>query len=55
VVINGNKGPDGSFSFSPGDKIAQMVFLPVPDVEISLTEALNGSARGQGGFGSTGA
>lgn len=55
VVINGNKGPDGSFSFQPGDKIAQMVFLPVPDVEINLTEALNGSIRGQGGFGSTGA
>jgi len=55
VVVNGNKGPEGSFSFSPGDKIAQMVFLPVPDVEINLTESLNGSARGQGGFGSTGA
>lgn len=55
VVVNGNRGPDGSFSFRPGDKIAQMVFLPVPDVEINLTEALNGSARGHGGFGSTGA
>lgn len=55
VVVNGNRGPDGSFSFKPGDKIAQMVFLPVPAVEISLTESLNGSARGQGGFGSTGA
>jgi dUTP pyrophosphatase len=55
VVVNGNRGPEGSFSFRPGDKIAQMVFLPVPDVEINLTEALNGSARGHGGFGSTGA
>lgn len=55
VVVNGNKGPEGSFSFKPGDKIAQMVFLPVPDVEITMTEALNGSVRGQGGFGSTGA
>ena len=54
VVVNGNRGPDGSFSFMPGDKIAQMVFLPLPDVEINLTEALNGSARGHGGFGSTG-
>lgn len=55
VVVNGNKGPGGSFSFKPGDKIAQMVFLPVPDVEITMTGELNGSARGQGGFGSTGA
>jgi len=55
VVVNGNKGPEGSLLPCPGDKIAQMVFLPVPDVEINLTESLNGSARGQGGFGSTGA
>lgn len=54
VVVNGNKGPEGSFSFRAGDKIAQMVFLPVPEVEINLTEALAGSARGHGGFGSTG-
>lgn len=55
VVVNGNKGPAGSFSFKPGDKIAQMIFLPVPHVEINITEELGGSVRGQGGFGSTGA
>lgn len=55
VVVNGNKGPAGSFSFKPGDKIAQMVFLPVPHVEINITGELGSSARGQGGFGSTGA
>ncbi|MCC6503047.1 MAG: dUTP diphosphatase [Deltaproteobacteria bacterium] len=54
VVVNGNKGAEGFFSFRPGDKIAQMVFLPVPEVEMTLTEELNGSARGHGGFGSTG-
>lgn len=55
VVVNGNKGPGGSFSFKAGDKIAQMVFLPVPQVEINIIEELGSSARGQGGFGSTGA
>lgn len=54
VVVNGNRGPEGSFSFKAGDKIAQMVFLPVPEVEINLTGSLAGSARGKGGFGSTG-
>ena len=54
VVVNGNRAAEGSFSFRPGDKIAQMVFLPVPEVEMTLTEELNGSARGRGGFGSTG-
>lgn len=54
VVVNGNRGPSGAFSFKPGDKVAQMVFLPVPEVEITLTQELEGSARGSSGFGSTG-
>lgn len=54
VVVNGNRGPEGGFSFRPGDKIAQMVFLPVPEVDMTLTVELDGSSRGRGGFGSTG-
>jgi len=54
VVINGNKPGGQAFTFHPGDKIAQMIFLPVPDVTIEMTENLNGSARGSNGFGSTG-
>lgn len=54
VAINGNS-PDGPpFTFLPGDKVAQMVFLPVPDVAIELTEDLPASTRGENGFGSTG-
>ncbi len=54
VVINGNKPGGHAFTFHPGDKIAQMIFLPVPDVTIEMTENLNDSARGSHGFGSTG-
>lgn len=54
VVINGNRPGGPSFTFNPGDKIAQMIFLPVPDVTIELTENLNDSSRGSNGFGSTG-
>ena len=38
-----------------GQKIAQMLLLPVPEVEIVQVEELPDTDRGAGGFGSTGA
>lgn len=38
----------------PGDAIAQMLLVPVPRFEWRPTEELPESARGAGGFGSTG-
>ncbi|MCW3044959.1 MAG: deoxyuridine 5-triphosphate nucleotidohydrolase [Actinobacteria bacterium] len=37
-----------------GDKIAQLVILPVPQATLTEVEALPASDRGDGGFGSTG-
>ena len=37
-----------------GDRIAQMVFAPVATAEFEPADELPESARGQGGFGSTG-
>ena len=37
-----------------GDKIAQLVILPVPRVALAEVEELPASGRGAGGFGSTG-
>jgi dUTP pyrophosphatase len=37
-----------------GDRIAQLVIAPVTQVEIAAVEELGATARGQGGFGSTG-
>jgi dUTP pyrophosphatase len=37
-----------------GDRIAQLVVAPVAAVEIEEVEALSPTARGDGGFGSTG-
>lgn len=37
-----------------GDRIGQMVVLPVPDTKIIQVEELTPTARGAGGFGSTG-
>ena len=43
-----------SFSITKGQKIAQLVILPVESPEIEIVEELADSARGEGGFGSTG-
>ena len=38
----------------PGDRIAQLVFLPYIDVEFEEVDSLDETKRGSGGFGSTG-
>lgn len=38
----------------PGDKIAQLVFMPVTTAEIEEVEELSNTTRGEGGFGHTG-
>ena len=43
-----------TYLFAPGDKIIQMVLLPIPDVELLQVESLDETERGNGGFGSTG-
>ncbi len=40
--------------YNIGDKIAQLVILELPKVEIFEVDNLSGSERGEGGFGSTG-
>jgi len=40
--------------YKVGDKIAQLVILPYPEIEFEEVEELSVSDRGQGGFGSTG-
>jgi dUTP pyrophosphatase len=42
------------FTVYPGDRIAQLVFLPVVKVNFSLVDSFSESSRGQGGFGSSG-
>jgi dUTP pyrophosphatase len=42
------------FTINPGDRIAQMVIVPVVQVEFELVEDFAASARGAGGFGSSG-
>jgi dUTP pyrophosphatase len=49
-----SSGPAGTFTVQPMDRIAQLVVLPVQRVAFNVVDAFTDSARGAGGFGSTG-
>ncbi|MBF1995694.1 dUTP diphosphatase [Serratia symbiotica] len=48
-----NRG-QAPFIIEPGERIAQMVFVPVVQAEFNLVEEFDGSERGTGGFGHSG-
>ena len=49
-----NTDPHDSYEISAGDRIAQLVVMPVSRARFVEVERLPGSMRGEGGFGSTG-
>jgi dUTP pyrophosphatase len=49
-----NTDPAETFRVEPGDRIAQLVVAPVALAEPVEVDALAESARGDGGFGSSG-
>jgi dUTP pyrophosphatase len=53
-VVAVNLDPSEPISIHRGDKIAQLVILPVVRADIAEVEELPASVRGPGGFGSTG-
>ncbi|HRE14051.1 MAG TPA: dUTP diphosphatase, partial [Usitatibacteraceae bacterium] len=48
-----NRGRD-AFVLEPLERIAQLVVVPVAQVALNVVEDFDESARGAGGFGSTG-
>ena len=48
-----NRGSD-SFKIEVGDRIAQLVFVPVVQAQFDIVEDFDSSDRAAGGFGSTG-
>lgn len=48
-----NRGRN-SITIMPGDRVAQLVFLPVARAVFRQVEQFESSARGEGGFGHTG-
>jgi dUTP pyrophosphatase len=45
---------DAPFTINPGDRIAQLVLVPVVQAEFDVVEDFAASTRGAGGFGSSG-
>jgi dUTP diphosphatase len=48
-----NRGKE-AFVVNPMERIAQLVVVPVVQVKLNIVESFDESARGAGGFGSTG-
>lgn len=42
------------YTFKKGDKIAQLIIVPIADAEMVQVESLEDTERGDNGFGSTG-
>lgn len=43
-----------TFTIEPGERVAQLVLLPVVQAEFDIVEEFTATERGAGGFGSTG-
>jgi len=48
-----NRGQQ-AFTIEPGERIAQMVFVPIAQVDFTIVEDFTLSERGEGGFGHSG-
>jgi dUTP pyrophosphatase len=48
-----NRG-QSAFTVQPGERIAQLVVVPVVQVEFEVVNEFTASTRGAGGFGSSG-
>ncbi len=48
-----NRSPE-VFTIAPGERIAQLVLVPVVRAHLDIVESFETSARGDGGFGHTG-
>lgn len=54
LMVSGWNRGGAAFTIAPGDRIAQLVFLPVARVALRVVPEFADSARGSGGFGHTG-
>ena len=63
VIDSGYRGPvilkfreydDSLFNYKIGDRVAQLMIMPHPEVMFNEVDTLSDTSRGSGGFGSTG-
>jgi len=50
-LLNASREP---YTIEPGERVAQLVIMPVTQAQITVVDELDETARGAGGFGSTG-
>ena len=55
IMVGLQNSGDADYTAQPADRIAQMMITPVLQANVQLVEELDDTARGAGGFGSTGA
>ena len=54
IMVGLQNAGQEAFTIAPGDRIAQMMITPVVQASIQMTDSLDETQRGAGGFGSTG-
>lgn len=54
IVVKMYNDSHRAYTFARGDKITQLVILPIPDIEFERVESLEKTERGSNGFGSSG-
>lgn len=54
LMISAWNRSDAAYTVEPGDRIAQLVLLPIVRATLQVVDTFDESARGAGGFGHTG-
>lgn len=54
VDVSSIDDDSGCYIYRVGDRIGQLVILPIPEIEFEETDKLTATDRGTGGYGSTG-
>lgn len=53
ICVLENRGKE-KYKINPGDRIAQIVFMPIALAKLKIVDQLSATERGEGGFGSSG-
>ena len=54
ILVGLQNSGESDFTVQPGDRIAQLMIAPVIQAHVQMVDELDDTARGAGGFGSTG-
>ena len=54
ILVSLINNSDTDFTVEPGDRVAQLMFMPVLTAKLLECDELDKTERGEGGFGSTG-